>query len=297
MIMIEEVLEKNGKVLISREVKEYEEVIKKGSDFKEGELILEKGKIIKAQHIGMLISLGIKKVKVYRKPKIGILAVGSELTEGEVKEGKIIESHSWVISKLCEESGAEALRMGIARDDLEDIRRKLEEGLRELDMIVTIGGSSKGEKDLVVKAIDSLGKPGVLVHGLKLQPGRVAGFGVVKGKPIFILPGLIQSTINSFIFLTYPCIQHYFGREAKNYSFKLKAILNEDLKFKKFLDFKKVVWVKIDYKDKNYYAQPILGMSPMTNVIGRADGYLLIEGNIEEVKKGEEVYVNIIDGL
>ncbi|MEM4311063.1 MAG: molybdopterin molybdotransferase MoeA [Nitrososphaerales archaeon] len=298
MVMLEEVIQRDGKILISREVKRGEEVILKGSDFKKGSLILEKGSFIKAQHIGMLMNFGIKRIKVFRRPKIAIMPVGSELSDNleDFEKGKIIDSHSWIIAKLIEENGGEAIHMGIVEDDLNNIHKKLKEGLK-YDMIMTIGGSSLGEKDLVHKAINSIGKPGVLVHGLKLQPGRVAGFGVVDGKPIFILPGLIQSTINSFIFLAYPCLQYYFNREPKSYSIRVKAQLEEDLKFKRYRDFKKVSWVKLNYREGNYYAKPIFGMSPMTHVIGRADGYVLIEAYIEEVKRGEEVFVNLIDGL
>ena len=112
----------------------------------------------------------------------------------EIKQGKIFNTNSHIISRLVQEAGGVPMDLGKTADKAEEIQKKMKLALTKTDIILTIGGSSMGEHDVVAESINSMGSPGILVHGVKLDRGRVAGVGVIKGKAIVILPGPIQGS-------------------------------------------------------------------------------------------------------
>lgn len=286
-------------VKVLEPAKLWDHVVHRGSDIRKGELVLKKGSILRAQDLALLKSLRFKEVQVYRKPVVAILSVGSELTDDpdEAKAGKVLRSHELLVKKLVEEAGGLAVDLGIVIDEKEKITEKLKDGLGKASMVLTIGGSSKGEADLVPDSISSLGKPGMLVHGLKVQPGRVSGFGCVEGKPIILLPGLVQSTINAFVLLAYPLIRMYLGLEPKSYESAITATLSRPITYTTYPEFKHITWVKLHRKEYGFEAEPIFGESPMLNVLLKADGYILVEENVRTVKEGEKVQVRLLKGL
>ncbi|MFZ0646906.1 MAG: molybdopterin molybdotransferase MoeA, partial [Nitrososphaeraceae archaeon] len=201
---------KKNKVRIIRALPVGSFVYPRGRDIKKDHEVMKRGRILRPQDIGLLDSLYITKINVLKRPRVAIISTGSELTNKKkyVKSGKVLENHSGIISKLVEELGGIPFRMGIVPDDVTKIRNKIEKAISQsMDLILTLGGSSVGEHDLVETAIKSMGVPQIFFHGVKLDRGRVTGAAISMGRPIIIMPGPIQGAINAFIIFAYPIIK------------------------------------------------------------------------------------------
>ncbi len=148
-------------------------VSRKGEDIKKGERVAQAGTRLNPYHLGLLAALGRSQVKVADEPKIAILATGNELApEGKKPtQGQIYDSNRTMFAAMCHELGAEPVDLGIAKDDIDNIAHKIESGLQIADAILTTGGTSVGGLDLVPDAVNKVGKPGIVVHGVALRPG------------------------------------------------------------------------------------------------------------------------------
>jgi len=294
----EEVYVEGDRVYVTKPVKAGSEVVKKGSDVAKDMVVLRSGHKLRAQDLGMLRLLRYTKVKVYAEPVVAVASIGSELTESveEAELGKTLNTHAYTITALIKSAGGKPLYLGIVPDDPQAIKDTVLKGLAKSSLLLTIGGSSVGEADLVSKTLQTL-TPTMHKHGLKLHPGRVAGCCVVNGKAVIILPGLIQSTVNAFVYLALPLIKKLSGQETTRYEATVRARLAEDLVFHRFPDFKKMTWVSLRKKDNELVAHPIRGDSPMLNVLVKADGYILTEPNRMVVRKDTDVDVALVPGL
>ncbi|MEM2676876.1 MAG: molybdopterin molybdotransferase MoeA, partial [Candidatus Bathyarchaeia archaeon] len=165
-----------------------ENVSKKGEDVAKGEVAVKAGTRLKPHYLGLIAALGKSQVRVYEKPKVAILATGNELVEvGQTpKEDQVFEVNRLVIASLCRELGAEPVDLGIAKDNVAEISEKIRLGLEKAEVIVTTGGTSVGALDLVPAAINSLGAPGVIVHGIAMRPAMPTALAVIDNKPIIV---------------------------------------------------------------------------------------------------------------
>jgi len=271
----------------------------KGRDVKEGMTLLKKGHKISAQDIGLLLRISKHKIKVYVKPRIGILSVGSELTDDpdQAKDyGKILNTHRFVIEKLVEAAGGIPEYLGLVPDDLREIEFRLRESLNIYDMVLTIGGASVGDSDLVGKALQRQ-NPEEMVQGLRVQPGRVGGFAVIGGKPVIMLPGHILSTISAYTFLAYPIIRMLQGLSPKPYSVVTEAKTSSPIRHGRFLGFKRMVWVKVVEIDGEPMIDARIDSSSLYSVAVNSDAYILIPEGVKEIQAGEKVKVYFILGV
>ena len=236
---------------------------------------------------------------MYSKPSVGIISVGSELTDNfeEITSGKTLRSHDFMVKQLVSDLGAIPKDHGIVPDNVDLIKTKLSSVLNDSSVILTIGGSSVGESDLVSQAVQELGDPGMLIHGLQLQPGRVAGFGCISGKPIILLPGLIQSTINAFIFLVFPLIRNLLRLPVDRKDWSLYATLSDSVTFNSFTSFKHITWVRLKRIENKLIAVPVLGDSSMLSVFLQSHGYILTDSNVRMINTGDLVEVNQIKSI
>jgi molybdenum cofactor synthesis domain-containing protein len=244
--------------------------------------------------------LGIKKVLLFKKPKVALIPTGSELSDDldHIEPGQKLNTNSRVIAKLIEEAGGLPIDFGITTDDINAIRKKLASALNACDLVLTIAGTSVGKHDLVQTAVNSLGRPGMIAHGIKLDRGRVAGVAVLKGKPIVALPGPIQGALNAFIVFAYPMIRLLSGRLEKNFGLTFYATLT---KFwharKRFLDFLKVVYVKLSYSKNGFKAEPLVGETESMSLLSNASGYILVPEKVRDMIAGKIVAVHLIPGF
>ena len=289
VVKIEETKYKDGKVKIERKLNFGENIGWVGSDIPKGFEILRKGEIITAEKIALLASVGIDKVKVYKKPKIFIITTGDELiTPGKpLEKGKIYESNAYYLLAKLKAEGYEVLGFIHVKDDKEEIEKQLLNALNIADAVIITGGTSAGEKDYVHQVIKEKGK--IIVHGIKFKPGKPTILALVNDKPVIGLPGNIVSTImvTERVILRYLSI--LAGKEFEE-PIKVKAILMNSVKAdKNRFTYTPVYLFK---KGEDYYALAVPFDSYMIGIFSSADGYIGLQPGLE-LKEGEKVDVYI----
>jgi putative molybdopterin biosynthesis protein len=184
-----------------------------GSDIARGETLLRRGQHIRSREIGMLAACGLASVEVVRRPRVAVLSTGDEL----VQPGKplppagVYDSNGAIIAAAVTEAGGDPIAFGAFPDNEKQLETAVRGALAECDMVVLSGGTSKGAGDLSHRILASLGKPGVLVHGVALKPGKPLCLAVVDGKPIVVLPGFPTSAIFTFHTFAAPVIRARAG--------------------------------------------------------------------------------------
>jgi molybdopterin molybdotransferase len=161
-----------------------------GEDVREGQVILEPGKVLRPQEIGMLAALGHLEVAVIRRPRVGILGTGDEVVPPDQTPGpsQIRDANSYTVAAQVERYGGVPLILGVAHDEEELVRQGIEQALaREVDFLITSGGVSVGDFDLVKQVMDAEGE--MHFWSLNMKPGRPMAFGVIGGVPLLGLPG------------------------------------------------------------------------------------------------------------
>jgi molybdopterin molybdotransferase len=161
-----------------------------GEDVHEGQVVLRQGKVVRPQEIGMLAALGHLEVAVFRRPRVGILGTGDEVVPPDQTPGpsQIRDANSYTVAAQVEQYGGIPLVLGVAHDEEELVRQGIRQALeREADFIITSGGVSVGDFDLVKQVMDAEGE--MHFWSLNMKPGRPMAFGVIGGVPLLGLPG------------------------------------------------------------------------------------------------------------
>jgi molybdenum cofactor synthesis domain-containing protein len=270
-----------------------------GRDVKKGDRVLEAGRTLRGPDLVLLGSLHMEAIPVYAKPRVAIIPTGNELSEsiGNTEPGKVAETHTLLLSKLVEGAGAIPVHMPIVRDDAGEIGQSISVGLRVADIVLTVAGSSVSDTDLADQAINSAGRPGVLVHGMKVHRGRVMGFGVAAGKAVVILPGPIQGAVNAFVVMVYPLIRAMLGRGFESPPSIPARVGNDWDVGKRYRDFTKVVYVRMKTEGEEIIVEPSIGETEKITFLTQSDGYLIVGEETTALKKGEPVRVHRLSGL
>jgi len=213
VVMVEytrRISEKEVEVL--RPVAKWDNVSLKGEDVKKNQVIIRKGEIIRPWHIGVLATLNIAKIKVYRKLKAVVLGIGDELIPlgHSLEPGKIVSSTMYLVKAYLEELGVNVPYAEILPDNLEAIRDRILHYLSKVDIVFTTGGTSVGLKDFTVEAVKTL-NPEVFIHGIAIKPGKPMAVAVVKGKPVFMLSGYPVATFTELLAIFEPIYYRIFG--------------------------------------------------------------------------------------
>ncbi|HLQ07232.1 MAG TPA: molybdopterin molybdotransferase MoeA [Nitrososphaerales archaeon] len=295
---VEETKRVGQKVVFKIERKRGDYCYAAGSDVVKGYRVIKAGSTIRAQDIGMLIVLGAKSLVVCSRPRIAMLATGSELTsamEGN-DSSKVRESHLPIFENLIRENGGEPFIIGIVPDDVERIASALEHGLQKSQMVLTLGGTSLGERDLVEKALRRVDKRSRIIHGMRMDRGRVSGVAKVKGKPVLMLPGPVQAAMNAFVLLGIPSIWRLSGK--KSFPDGLIATLKNDWEARKrFEGFTKVVYVRLVRGRKGFEAHPVLRDTEAMSVLTDSTGYIVVPERTTSLRAGTQVSVKLLPGF
>ena len=269
-------------------------VTRKGEDVHTGEIVLKKGVRIRPQDVGILAMLGKTVINVVKKPRVSIFSTGDELVESEeeAEEGKTIDVNRPILLSMIREAGANGLDRGIVGDQFEDIRRKMEESLAEADAVVVTGGTSVGARDLVPEVINSIGKPGMLVHGVSMRPGMPTGLGVVNGKPVISLPGNPVAAMIAFEVFVKPLISRLMDAQEE-LTPKIKGRLTRRIaSVQGFRTFNRVLVRRLG---DQVSVEPIrLTGSGILTSMTKANGILVIPEDVEGYEAGEEVEVSLL---
>jgi molybdopterin molybdotransferase len=275
-------------------------VIRRGEDVKKGQLIAKVGTRITPYIIGLVAALGYSSLKVYQKPLIAILATGNEIVAvgTQIGEHQVFDSNKLVLSAMCQELGVEIINFGIVKDNIEAIAEKICQALKVADALITTGGTSVGGLDLVPDAVNRVGKPGVIAHGLALRPAMPTGVAVLNDKPILILSGNPVASIIGFEVFGRPAICRLLGLNQIEQRLVLKAVLTR--KVSGVLGRKTYVRVLVKIKMGELFVEPVSAKGPSSiSTMTKSNGYVVIPENREGLREGETVLVqmfgNIVD--
>ncbi len=285
VVMIEDVSQEDRRVKVIKSVYPGANVALKGEDIRKGELVLEKSFILDPAKIGVLASQGISRVSVYEKPKVAVIPTGEEIGEvgKSLKQAQIYDINSHTISAVAKENGCLPLRSNVVGDNAQEIKATLERALKA-DLVVFTGGSSVGVKDLLFGILEESGD--VFFHGIQIKPGKPTMFAKVKGKPVLGMPGYPTSClINAYILLV-PALRKMAHLPPKR-RLTVDAILNERVSGS--VGRKQFLPVKVEENR----AIPIFKGSGAITATAKADGYIIINENIDILEKGEPVTVTL----
>lgn len=286
-----------NEIEILRAVADGENVIKIGEDVSADQLVLPKGTFIRPAEIGGLLALGITSLRVARFVKVGILSTGDEVIDpGEFpKPGQVRDINSFTLSALIEKSGGEAERYGIISDQLEALKDAAAKALSECDVVIITAGSSASTRDMTAEVIRSLGKPGVLVHGINTRPGKPTILGVCNGKAVIGLPGNpVSALVNGYLFVV-PVIERLLGASPKpkaSVPARLTVNLPSQAGREDWWPVKLVVNRQSEIA--HYDAEPIFGKSNLIFNLANADGLLRIAPDATGLSAGQLVEVLLI---
>ena len=268
-------------------------VTKKGTDFAPGRRALRKGRQLRPEDIGALKALGLSKVLVVRRIRVGVLSTGNELVNSQRSNNgaKIVDINRPIISAMVKELGAKPVDLGIARDEAREIRQALTKGLRGSDVVLVTAGSSVGKKDLVPSCINSLGRPGMLVHGIAMRPAMPTGLAVVNRKPIVSLPGVPVSAMVAFKIFVRPLLAKMSGHPVP-VERSIRAVLKERISGAPNL--RTFVRVKVEKVQAGFLAWPLKDQrsSLLTSMVD-ANGIVTIPESVRSIEAGEEVDVRL----
>jgi len=257
---------------VVRPVAKGENVLQIGEDVAKGKALLPRGSLLRPQDIGGLLALGITKISVFQKVKVALISTGDELVppEEEPKPGQVRNINAYTLSSLTLRAGAIPLRLGIVPDNYQALKEAAERGMRETDIIVISAGSSVSTRDITAQVINSLGKPGILVHGISLKPGKPTILASVDQKPFFGLPGNPASAMITFELFVTPSIYILGGCSQPPTRYKLKARLTKNIPSAPGRE--DYVPVKVEERDGELWAEPIFGKSNLISTLIKADG-------------------------
>jgi len=295
VVMIEDADRENDKLSVYSAVTKDENVMKKGTDIKKGETVLKAGQVLGSREIGVLAALGIAKVKVHVVPSVAVLSTGAEVTElgKKLPLGKIYDINAYSLSAAVLESGGKPVYLGVVPDDKIELRKALERALACANMVITSGGVSVGPKDLMPQTVDSLGKPGLIVCGIAVKPGKPTTIAWIGRKPVFSLPGHPTSALLMFHLLVRPVIQLLSGKPADEAK-TVKAVAGTRMFSAKGRRTFVMVKLKRD-KSNRLIAEPVeTGASGAITTLAKADGFVEIAENQQFVDTAEEITVALL---
>lgn len=279
-------------LMVYKSISPHENIIYKGDDIREGEVILKKGKRFTPEAIGVLAALGISKARVYKKPKFFIVSTGDEIVDidEELELGKVRDINTYTLYSLIVKLGGQVVGKIIVKDQYELLREQVEKALEISDIVLISGGSSVGTRDYTAKVINSFNGKGVLVHGIAIKPGKPTIIGEANGKVVFGLPGHPVSSIIVFKTLVEAFIKSKMCLEE--YTPKIKAVLD----FNCHSDPGKKTYQMVKLREENgkVYATPNFGKSGMISLLSNSDGYVVLDPHEEGAYKGEERIVYLL---
>ena len=293
VVMVEDTAREENQVSIYSAPSAGANIRKSGEDVTKDSLVIPSGSVIHPADVGMLASLKRAFISVYQKPTVAVVSTGDVLidVDGEFSPGKIVSSNTYSLSSLVKDAGAQPLIMGIAKDRPEDLRSMFEAALNA-DMIISSGGVSVGDYDLVKDILQELGAE-MKFWKVSMRPGQPLAFGVIQGKPTFGLPGNPVSCMISFEQFVRPSILKASGRKQLFRSL-IKARLKEPVSKR---EGKKYFMRCIVSREKGEYVATTTGEqgSGILMSMVKANGLIVLPEEITTCAAGDMVNVQVLN--
>ncbi|MEZ7978625.1 MAG: molybdopterin biosynthesis protein [Myxococcota bacterium] len=264
-----------------------------GTDMGRGETVLFAGTRLSSRETGVLAAIGCEYVSVVRRPRVAVLSTGDEIVQPgeEMRPGLVFDSNGRILADAVHELGGEPVFWGAFRDDLDALRKALHEALADSDVVLLSGGTSKGEGDLNALVVGEL-KPGILVHGVALKPGKPICLAAQEEKPVVILPGFPTSAIFTFHEFVAPLIRDLAGQPSEDRETRTARLAIKTQSERGRLEYLLVGLVEDE--DRKLSAYPMGKGSGSVTSFSRADGFVRIGRNTELVAADTEVEVTLI---
>jgi molybdopterin molybdotransferase len=279
-----------NEIELFRAVADGENVIRVGEDVTVGQVIQARGSLMRPAEIGGLMALGILKVNVVRKARVGLISTGDEVIDPGLspRPGQVRDVNSFTLGALVEKSGGIAKLYGIISDEFDSLKQTAAKALSECDVVIITAGSSASTRDMTADVIRSLGEPGVLVHGINTRPGKPTILGACYGKAVIGLPGNpVSALVNGYLFVV-PVIEKLLGALSRP-----KATVLARLTVNLSSQAGREDWWPVKLIGK-LEADPIFGKSNLIFTLASADGLLRIPPDATGLSAGEVVEVFLI---
>jgi molybdopterin molybdotransferase len=273
---------------ITRAVRTGENICFRGEDIERGRTIVKQGTRLSAFSIGVLAALGVIRINVYGRPRASIISSGNELVPAGMlpPPGKVRDINTHVITGLLCGYGCDVSASGIAHDSPDAIIEKLK-GAGNADLILLSGGSSKGQSDFVVTAVEQLGGK-VLFHGLNIKPGKPTIFATLGGIPVFGLPGHPVSCSMALLRLVLPLVERLRG-EKEAMARTTRAMLGTNIPSSYGVE--EYVRVRLHMREGVVTADPVFAKSSVISTLHESHGYVIVPEGQEGLEAGEQVEV------
>ncbi len=268
-----------------------------GRDVRAGEVALEHGRLLRIPDVALLLALGIRSVEVFARPRVGVLAVGSELVDAlevpALRPGQVRDVDRPMLELLLRELGAEPVDLDIVPDELEAIRERLEEGLAACDAVITCGGASIGQRDLAVKAVGGLEGARIIVHRVSMRPGRPVALALVRDKPVLCLPGPPAACLLAFLVFARPVLLKLMGVRDDLVPIWPTVRVRLAGRLPSRVGFTDLVRVRLALApDGSLLAEPLaLRGAGILSTLARANGVVLVPEELDMLAEGAEADV------
>ncbi|MDH3719450.1 MAG: molybdopterin biosynthesis protein, partial [Planctomycetota bacterium] len=263
------------------------------------ETVLYRGVRLTSRETGVLSAIGVPNVTVYRRPRVAIISTGDELIEPAeaMRPGLVYDSNAQILSDAVRELGAEPVKLGIVRDNVDQLREVLRQALETTDVVLLSGGTSKGSGDLSYRVVAELSDPGIVAHGVALKPGKPICLAVHGGTAVVILPGFPTSAIFTFHEFVAPVIRQLAGEPPLALSTttaRLAVKVHSEIGRTEYL-LVGLVHADSEADDADQLvAYPMGKGSGSVTTFSRADGFVTIGRQDEIVEAGSRVDVQLL---
>ncbi|KUK45030.1 MAG: Molybdenum cofactor synthesis domain protein [Methanothrix harundinacea] len=289
VLMLEDALLRGQEVEATAEVHPYRNLARVGEDVALGETIFREGHRLRPPDIALLASLGLTNVQVRERPKVAIIPTGGELvplfSDQRLLPGQAREANGIMCEMYAEIWGGSPRKTPIFEDDAGIIKEAIAENL-DADLILISGGTSIGEEDYAPSILAEMGE--LLVHGVRITPGKPTALGIIDGKPVICLPGYPVAALSALYIFARPLITMMAHRTD------LPRIVTAKLEGKIVSRPGYLTFARVSLKDG--VATPIMTSGAgILSSVARAEGYVLVPEEVEGREKGEMVEVNLIE--
>jgi molybdenum cofactor synthesis domain-containing protein len=286
VVMVEETeVDAAGTIRVFAPARPGQNIGRQGADIRRGQVVLSDGTLLNASRVGALAALGVSHVEVYGKPSVAILSTGNEIVEpgAPLGAGQIYDINRFTLATVVNENGGIAVAHRTAVDAIDDISRALDRCLDQ-DVVVFSGGSSVGERDLILDVMAARGE--ILFHGISVKPGKPTAFGRIEGKLVFGMPGYPTSCLSNAYILLAPALRRLARlppRTARTLQMPLGANVTSVANRHQFYTVRIV----------DGAAMPAFKASGDITSMSQADGYIEIPADVEHVGAGTMVEVTL----
>ena len=283
VLMLEDCNISKNKITIKKKFRVGQNIRKKGEDLKENQIVFRKGRQIRTVDIAQLLSMGQKKIKVYKQVTVGVLSTGSEINQTKKRQNHLIfDANKLTLISMLKKIGCNTVDLGIIKDDFQDTKKKILNNIPNCDLLISSGGVSDSDTDMIGKVLISHGK--INFWKLAIKPGRPFAFGEIKKTPFIGLPGNPVATIVTFLMLVVDYIKVLSGnREFPDRS----RYISSGFSMKKKLDRREWIRGSIINKGKKQLLEKYKTTgSGIISSISQSEGIIEVEENVDYIKKG-----------